>query len=133
MAAGKTIGQAVKSPRGQATASALKARIDRAAENADNLLYQRMMTPDELTPLQRFKADAIAMATPKGYLPESASEARFAIESKTNAANKAEEFMRKDYDTALNKLFKEVPPSELEGNIERLEILNRGKGFSGRG
>ncbi len=129
MAAGKTIGQAVKSPRGQATASALKARIDRAAENADNLLYQRMMTPDELTPLQRFKADAIAMATPKGYLPESASEARFAIESKTNAANKAEEFMRKDYDTALNKLFKEVPPSELEGNIERLEILNRGKAF----
>ena len=37
--------------------------------------------------------------------------------------------MRKDYDTALNKLFKEVPPSELEGNIERLELLNRGKAF----
>ena len=129
MAAGKTIGQAVKSPRGQATASALKARIDRAAENADKLLYQRMMNPDDLTALQRFKADAIAMATPKGYLPESASESRFAIDSKTNAATKAEEFMRKEYDTELNKLFKEVPPSELEGNLERLELLNRGHAY----
>ena len=129
MAAGKTIGQAVKSPRGQATASALKARIDRAADNADKLLYQRMMNPDDLTALQRFKADAIAMATPKGYLPESASESRFAIDSKTNAATKAEEFMRKEYDTELNKLFKEVPPSELEGNLERLELLNRGHAY----
>ena len=66
-----------------------------------------MMNPDDLTALQRFKADAIAMATPKGYLPESASESRFAIDSKTNAATKAEEFMRKEYDTELNKLFKE--------------------------
>ena len=81
MAAGKTIGQAVKSPRGQATASALKARIDRAADNADKLLYQRMMNPDDLTALQRFKADAMSMPTPKGYVPESASESRFAIES----------------------------------------------------
>ena len=129
MGAGKTVGQAVKSPAGQATAAALKSRIDRAASDIDNLLYQRMMNPDDLTALQRFKADAIAMATPKGFLPESASEARFAIDSKVNAATKAEDFIRKEYDTELNKLFKEVPPSELEGNLERLEIINRGHAY----
>ncbi|MEL0120847.1 MAG: hypothetical protein VXB01_18070, partial [Opitutae bacterium] len=126
MGAGKTVGQAVKSPAGQATAAALKARIDRAASNIDNLLYQRMMNPDDLTALQRFKADAISMAIPKGFLPESASEARFAIDSKQNAAVKAEKYLREEYNTELNKLFKEVPPSELEGNLERLEIINRG-------
>ena len=129
MGAGKTVGGAIKSPVGQMGAKALKKKIDTTAANVDNLLYQRMMAPDELSRVQRFKADAISMVTPKGYLPQSASETRLAIDAQTNAANKQVAFMQKEYDTALDNLFKDLPPKELEGNLERLEILNRSNAY----
>ena len=129
MGAGKTVGGAIKSPMGQMGAKAIKEKLDRTAANVDKLLYQRMMAPDELTTLQRFKADAIAAATPKGYLPEAASESRFAIDAQTNAANKRVSFLQKKYDTELDKLFKDLPPAEVDGNLARLEILNRSNAY----
>ena len=74
MAGGKTIGEVAKIPKVQASAKAVKQKLDDTGASIDQLLYQRMTAPDELSMLKRGVANVVAYGKPGGYLPRMSAE-----------------------------------------------------------
>jgi len=125
MAGGKTIGAAVKTPTVQASAKAVKQKLDDTGAAIDQLLYQRMTAPDELSSLKRGIANVIAYGKPGGYLPRMSAEERLAVDAKIGKEVGRAERILKEFETEIDNALPNLPDGEEAGNLARAGMLSK--------
>ena len=125
MAGGKTIGEVAKIPKVQASAKAVKQKLDDTGASIDQLLYQRMTAPDELSMLKRGVANVVAYGKPGGYLPRMSAEERLAIDAKVGREVGKAERVLKEFETEIDAVLPKLPDGEEAGNLARAGMLSK--------
>ena len=125
MAGGKTIGGVAKVPKVQASARAVKQKLDDTGAAIDQLLYQRLTAPDELSTLKRGVANVIAYGKPGGYLPRMSAEERLAIDAKVGKEVGKAERILKEFETEIDAVLPKLPDGEESGNLARAGMLSK--------
>ena len=109
-AAGTTIG---KSKVGQMTAKAASKKLEKAGQDIDTLLYNRMTaksgSPEELSKGRAAMADAIAFFRYRGYMPGEAAEKRLLMDGKVNAEITKADKILKQLDGEIETVLKNQP------------------------
>ncbi len=125
MAGGKIIGGVAKVPKVQASARAVKQKLDDTGAAIDQLLYQRLTAPDELSTLKRGVANVIAYGKPGGYLPRMSAEERLAIDAKVGKEVGKAERILKEFETEIDAVLPKLPDGEESGNLARAGMLSK--------
>jgi len=125
MAGGKSIGGVAKIPKVQASAKVVKEKLDNTGAAIDQLLYQRLTAPDELSTLKRGVANIIAYGKPGGYLPRMSAEERLAIDAKVGKEVGKAERILKEFETEIDAVLPKLPDGEESGNLARAGMLSK--------